>query len=231
MKLSKWNAVAGATCLVAGSAGQLAQYLVSPIGQGQSAEQQVADAAADLPAVNVAIWLDLLILLLIPASIYAGAIAGGTRSWLASAGTALIVVGSLGAGYLLGADVLVSAAASSPDRPATTGLVESYSGSGPMAVVVGLFLIGHMVGFVLLGIALIRSRAIPAWAGIALVIFPVAELVGEASGMKGVAATGMALLVVGYGACAGALLRAAWLNSAARLTVPASRAPITANGV
>jgi len=231
MRLSKWNAVAGATCLVAGSAGQLAQYLVSPIGQGQSAEQQVADAAADLPAVNVAIWLDLLILLLIPASIYAGAIAGGTRSWLASTGTALVVVGSLGAGYLLGAEVLVSAAASSPDRPAATGLVESYSGSGPLAVVVGLFLIGHTVGFVLLGIALIRSHAVPAWAGISLVIFPVAELVGEASGIKVVAATGMALLVAGYGACAVALLRAAWLEGAARLTVPASPAPFTANGV
>ena len=100
-----------------------------------------------------------------------------------------------------------------------------------MAVVVGRFLIGHMVGFVLLGIALIRSHAVPAWAGISLVIFPVAELVGEASGIKVVAATGMALLVAGYGACAVALLRAAWLEGAARLTVPASPAPFTANGV
>jgi len=107
MRLSKWNAVAGATCLVAGSSGQLAQYLVSPIRSGQSAAQQVPDAAADLPAMNAAIWLDLLILLLIPASIYAGAIAGGNTVMARQYRTALVVVSSLGAGYLFGSDVCI----------------------------------------------------------------------------------------------------------------------------
>jgi hypothetical protein len=42
---------------------------------------------------------------------------------------------------------------------------------------------------------------------VALCVWPVAEMVGEASGVAAVAVGGFALLVIGFGACAVALVR------------------------
>src|SRR5450759_4597295 len=48
MKSMTWSARAGAVCLVAGSVGQFAQYVVTPVRQADSATKHVASAAAHL---------------------------------------------------------------------------------------------------------------------------------------------------------------------------------------
>jgi hypothetical protein len=88
VSVSRWIATAGATCLVAGSVGQFVQYLVSPIEEGVSAYAQVAQAAAHLARMRWAIPLDLFILLIAPAALYAGSLAGARVSKLAAAGAA-----------------------------------------------------------------------------------------------------------------------------------------------
>jgi len=100
-----------------------------------------------------------------------------------------------------------------------------------LAVVVGLFLIGHTVGFVLLAVALLRSAQCQSGPVRRWSFWPVAELVGEASGIKVVAATGMALLVAGTAPARWHCSERPGWRAPARLTVPASPAPITANGV
>ena len=207
MGMSRWVTAGAVVCLVAGPVGQLAQYLVSPVNEGGSASEQVTAAAAHAPAMGTAVVLDVLLLLLLPAVLYAGMVAGGTVSRLAVTGTALSFVSMLGAGYLLAEDVVIRAAAAQPEHTAAVAVISAYEHS---AVVTGLtvfYLAGHVIGFILLGIALVRSRAVPAWAGIALCLWPVAEILGEGAGVRALAAAGFALLALAFGACAWALLR------------------------
>jgi hypothetical protein len=207
MRISRWQTTAAVVCLVVGPLGQLAQYLVSPVDEGASPAAQVSAAAAHPSAMSAATVLDVLLLLLLPAVLYAGMAAGGTRSALAAAGTAVSFASMLGAGYLLAQDLVVQAAAAQPDRAAAVGVVSGFAHSPVLTGITVFYLAGHLIGFILLGIALIRSRAVPAWAGIALCLWPVAEMLGEAAGIKVVAAAGFALLAVAFGACARVLVQ------------------------
>ena len=205
---SRWRVAAGVVCLLLAPVGQLAQFLVSPMSQTDTPAGQVAAAAAHLPAMRLALVLDLPILLVLPAGLYVGFVAGAGRSRLAAAGTAVTFATALSAGYLLAQDVVVYEAARQPDRGASVGLVAAYEGNNVVSALVVAYLIGHLVGFVLLGVALVRSRTVPVWAAIALCVWPIAEMAGEASGAVVVAASGFTLLVIAFGTCAVALVRA-----------------------
>jgi hypothetical protein len=206
MRLSRWQMAGAVTCLVAGPLGQLVQYLVSPMKEAGSPSVQVAAAVAHPQSMHAALILDVLLLLLLPAVLSAGRVAGAARSRLAAAGTALAFVSMLGAGYLLAQDVVVSAAAAQPDPHAAAALVSAYENNAVVTGITVVYLGGHVIGFILLGIALVRSKAVPTWAGIALCLWPVGEMAGEAAGLTAVAAAGFALLLLAFGACALALV-------------------------
>lgn len=220
---SKWN-VTGVVCLVGASVGALVQYLVTPIGEGDSAAAQVAAAAAHLTRMRWAVVLDLPILLTIPALLYLGWLAGARTSRLAAIGTGLTFAVALGAvGYLLALDPLLYAAARQPDRAAATGVVSDYLGNGLVTAVVVAYLAGHVVGFVLLAVALGRARVVPVWAAVAMGVWPLAEMAGGAAGARWLAAAGYGLLVVAFGACAAALVRSSPIGA-----LPAPAPPVTA---
>jgi hypothetical protein len=204
---TKWLVRVGVLCLLGGSVCQLLQFLVSPMKEGDSAGAQVTAALAHPTAMAWAQVLDLPLLLIIPAVLFAGAVAGFGRSRLATAGTAICFVSVLGAGYLLAQDVVVAAAAHNADPSVATRVVKAFANSTAVDIVVVVYLVGHLVGFVMLGVALIRSRRVPAWAGVAMCLWPIGEMLGEASGVAAVAAVGFALLVVAFGACSVALIR------------------------
>jgi hypothetical protein len=123
---SRWIATAGAACLAAGPVGQFVQYLVSPIDEGVSAYAQVAQAAAHLARMRWAIPLDLFILLVAPAVLYAGSLAGARVSKLAAAAAGLVFASWLSAGYLFGSDILLYLAATAQDEKAAAPLVDGY---------------------------------------------------------------------------------------------------------
>jgi hypothetical protein len=199
---------AGALCLIGGSVFQLVQFLVSPMKEADNAGKQVSAALAHQTAMSWAQVLDVPLLLLIPAVLFAGAIAGFGRTRLATAGTVIAFVSVLGAGYLLAQDVVVAAASHAADPSVATKFVKAFEHGTAVNIVLVIYLVGHLVGFILLGIALMRSGRVPAWAGVAMCLWPVGELLGEASGVAAVAAIGFALLVVAFGACARALTTA-----------------------
>jgi hypothetical protein len=153
------------------------------------------------------LWLDLLVLLILPAVLYLGQVAGAPRSRLAVTGMVVAFAGALGMGYLLAADVLVYLASVAQDQPAATEVLAAYESSGVVVLATVLAVLGTTVGFVLLGIALIRSRPVPLWAGVAVTVAPVVSLVGEASGVSVLAAGAYALQLAGFAACALALTR------------------------
>jgi hypothetical protein len=132
--------------------GQVVQFLVTPIGEADSAATQVSQAADHLSRMQWAMPLDLLILLVAPAVLCARSVAGGARSKLAAAGSGLVFVTWLGAGYLLGSDVLLYVAAQDPDRSAASRPVDGYLSNGVVTGVVVTYIAGHVVGFALLGI-------------------------------------------------------------------------------
>jgi hypothetical protein len=115
---------------------------------------------------------------------------------------------------------VVQVAAGQADRAGAVALVEGYESGGVVTGLVVLYLVGHVVGFILLGIALIRSRAVPVWAGVALCIWPLAEMGGEGSGVWIVAAVGFALLLAGFAACAVRLARAGTRTGLGRVDEP-----------
>jgi hypothetical protein len=196
---------AGVLCLIGGSVFQLVQFLVSPMKEADDTSKQVSAALAHQTAMSWAQVLDVPLLLLIPAVLFAGGVAGFGRTRLATVGTVIAFVSVLGAGYLLAQDVVVAAAAHATDHSTATKVVKAFEHGTAMNIVLAIYLVGHLVGFVLLGIALARSGKVPVWAGVAVCLWPVGEMLGEASRVAPVAAIGFALLVVGFGACAKAL--------------------------
>lgn len=202
---SRWRVWAGMACLIIGPVAQVVQYLVTPVSPADSPAKGVAQAAAHPAAMRWALAFDVPLILVIPAVLYVGLVGGAGRSRLAGAGTVLAFLPSVAAEFLLLGDALVYEASRRPDRAAAVSLVKAYYDNGVVAGLIVLYLAAHVVGFVLLAVALWRSRAVPRWAAVALGLSPVVEMLGVGSGVKPVGALGYALLAVGFIACAARL--------------------------
>lgn len=111
---------------------------------------------------SAVLWLGLVgVLTLVP-----GVIAVGSRlpaSRLTSWAVALSVLGYLCLGALLAEDSLLwSGARAHTDPQQIAAMVTAMHPS--MTVATAIFVVGHVIGTVLLGVALLRSHLIPAWA-------------------------------------------------------------------
>jgi hypothetical protein len=144
---------------------------------------------------------------MIPAVLYIGYVAGARTSRLAAAGTVLAFVPAVAAEFLILIDVLIYEAAKQPDAGTAAALVKAYQDSPLTSTLTLLYLLCTVVGFIMLGIALLKARTIPVWAAVALLLYPVVLVVGGASGAVAVSLVANALALVGMAACAVALLR------------------------
>jgi hypothetical protein len=188
--------VVAVVCLALGSVGQLAQFLVTPVDSGGSVAENAAAAAAAPGRMQAAAWLDLTILFFVPALLVAGrlAAAGTTRlGWVAT----LIAVGTtlFGIAYVLAPDAMYAGKAPS-------SAIQAYMDAPVVGVSTVVFLVGHVLGMVLLGIALWRTGQVPRWAGVCLAIYPFAEFGGTGAGVPAVVVAGYLLLTLAFGACA-----------------------------
>jgi hypothetical protein len=208
----------GITCLVVGSVGQLVQLLVTPVSEGeQSAASNVAKAVAHPTAMATAAWLDLTILFFLPALVVVAYLAGARTTrlgWFAS----VLAIGTAipGIAYVLAPDVLYVEAI---HGHVSARAIDAYNGSGVVSVATIVFLVGHVLGLILLAVALWRARAVPVWAAACLGASPILEIVGSA-GLKPVGALAYLLLMVAFGACAITLVR----SSASTAGTPESAA-------
>jgi hypothetical protein len=149
----------------------------------------------------VSIWLDLLVLLVVPAALALGELAG--RSRLATIGAGMAFAGMLPAGYLPAMDVLIDRAVGSG---AAVRLLDAYQKAPVVTATVGLTVLVPTAGFVLLGIALVREHAVAAWVGMAVAASAVLILVGEAGGIFALAVGAYLLRAVAFVLCAAALV-------------------------
>jgi hypothetical protein len=119
--------------------------------------------------------------------------------WLATIGGLLAVVGWLPFSALAALDDLTSTMASLPDAGSYATLLDRFSTDAVMSTYLIVYVVGHLVAYVLLGVALHRAGVIPGWAAWAMIAsspLTVAAFVlpGSPRAVGGVA---LALLVLG----------------------------------
>jgi hypothetical protein len=116
------------------------------------------------------IWLAYVgILTLVPGLFAAARVCRDAAPRLTAWALALSVPGYLSLGMMLGADQLLWSTHDAGLSAATSAAVVDAAHPG-IDVSIGVFVIGHVVGTVLLGLALLRSGRIPAWAAWAIAV-------------------------------------------------------------
>jgi hypothetical protein len=143
---------------------------ILPYFTAGSSEDMLDHTAAALGRMDAVVWLGLVATLtLVPSALAAARLAQRRAPRLTLASVVLLVPAYL-ALPIVNNDLLVRAAATDADRTAALRILDSASSHGAALVAGVLFIAGHIIGAILLGTALWRSGAIPAWAGIALIV-------------------------------------------------------------
>ena len=195
--------IVGAICLVVGPSGDLIWSLVSPVGEAAPAEDSVRAILAHPGAAQAALWVDLAIILLIPAALVAGRVLQASVRPLAGVGTVLLFLGSLLFSYSLGNDAVLLAAS----QTGGAATAQAYAASGVVSSATVLAIALQFVGVVLLGVGALRSRLIPAWAAVLLIAWNPVQVIGTAAGIPAVETVGDVMLLAAYAAVAVRLFR------------------------
>jgi hypothetical protein len=179
----------------------------APAGGGAA---NIAATAAHLGTAQVGLLLGLLASLLFPFGIIAMVWLAVPRSpWLATIGGGIALLGWTA---LIPFEVLSAMTyemARLGQTAAYVTLWDHLNNGGVMSAYTLIFIIGHLVGPVLLGIALGRARVIPAWAVGAFVLFVPLQAGRFVLGIPALALAAYAMLMVGSAAAAWVLLRPA----------------------
>ncbi|RZT86065.1 hypothetical protein EV383_2953 [Pseudonocardia sediminis] len=131
----------------------------------------IATSAADRPGAQSAVlWLAYLALLTLPLGVLVvGRVAAAARPVLGTVAAVLSWVGFTSLFWVTASDQLVLAAPRAGVAPGTVAALSGALDANPTAVVASLLFVGgHILGTVLLGIAL--WRVIPRWVAVALVV-------------------------------------------------------------
>jgi hypothetical protein len=166
------------------------------------AEHQTAQSAV--------LWLTLVAAVtLVPAVIAVGLLAVRHAPRLGTWGMALAVAGfSLLFGIATIDFTALAGAQSGAGRDATVQIMDELNTAPTLTVAVSVFVLGHIVGVILLGVALLRGRAIPAWAAWALIVSQPLHLVfAVIIPSNALDAVAWALTTVGFAAAAVTLRR------------------------
>ncbi|PZH18366.1 hypothetical protein C1I97_03935 [Streptomyces sp. NTH33] len=182
-------------------------HLLSPVDGGTLFEDTVAAYTGHLDQARVTQYLGVpFLVLLIPATFAVIWVSRRGAPRLTTAGALLALLGQL-AGFPLnqGGDLLAYTTAKNGLDVPTVAALQKALEEDPLALTGGLlFIIGIVFGLLLLGLALWRSGAAPAWTGIALALGGFTHPF-----MPGHVASGIGLLVaaVGFAGAGVALLR------------------------
>jgi hypothetical protein len=160
------------------------------------AAQQLRDYAAHAGAAKASNVALLALLLLVPAMLATARLARRGAPKLAFAGGALASLGWL-AGLIAfgGQQIALYQGAKLADRAGAAALIDGVSKDPVFGTLIGVFVLGHIVGMIILGVALWRSRAVPVWAAGLFVAYPILHFVGHAVSPAVDYAGGAALLV------------------------------------
>src|SRR4051794_14467278 len=148
-------------------------YVLSPVGGDASFKDSVTAFAAHRSTLETMKWLDaVFVVTLIPATIAAAWVARRGAPRLTSAGAFIALSGFFVGIGLLGGIETPALVTVQHHLDATTmaALNDAMEGEPLLGVASLLFIVGIVFGLGLLGGALKRSRAVPAWAAFAVMI-------------------------------------------------------------
>lgn len=197
----------GAVALVVGPLALVAGSLFEVAGDDTSVSTSLTKIARHQGEQRVLIVVDLIAVFMLPAMVYLMRLSrrGAPRS--AIVGGAVAFAGWLGGLISLGgSDILLYHAARLPERSIAVSLVKSVVSDPGFVVSEAVFIVCHLIGMLVLGFALWRSRVVPAWVAGLVGVGPIVHLVvHDLSGAVDAAAYG--LVAVGMIACAVTLVR------------------------
>lgn len=201
--------VLAAVLLPIGPAAVAVLRFVLPYTTASSSTDAVRKVAAHQTAQSAVVWLGFLACLtLLPAVIFAGRVVGRKSPVLAATATILLVTGYISLAWLTVGDAYLLYGVQHHLPNAV--LVSMYDGVvHPAAgVAAGLFVLGHVLGTILLGVGMLRGRVVPAWAAIATIIAqPVHFVAAVIVGSPSLDLVGWGLNAVGFAALSVAVLR------------------------
>ena len=192
----------------------LVSGLFLSLDPGTLSEAELTAAVyADPSHQGLLVWSGFLEALLFPiAVIWAGRATYARAPRLTSAAMILAVPGYLCLAWLVaGSDAIVwYGATHGLDQDLVTNM--AWGVHPAFFAALGIFVIGHTVGMVLLGIAAIRSRVIPLWAGVGLAVsqpihFVAGALVSDPAIALGLNTVAGVLTVAGFGLLGRAIFR------------------------
>lgn len=149
---------------------------------------------------SLVLWLGLVaVVTLVPGLLAVGDLL--PRSRLKTWAFALLIPGYLCLGILLAEDYLLWSAVKAHQSPhQIAALLHAAHPSADIAI--AAYVLGHVIGTVLLGIALVRSQRIPAWAGVAIAVSqPIHFVAFVVLGSPALDLAGWFLLAVGMACC------------------------------
>ncbi|MFG1819490.1 hypothetical protein ACGFIF_37410 [Kribbella sp. NPDC049174] len=119
---------------------------------------------------SLVLWLGFIgILTLVPGVYAVGRVTRRRAPWLTAIALLLVVPGYLALPWMASSDIFIwSAGTAGLDPAAITRAAEATHGSMDVAGVT--FVLGHVIGTILLGIAMWRSHLVPRWAAVATAI-------------------------------------------------------------
>jgi hypothetical protein len=197
-----------AVLLPVGPAAVAVQRFVLPYRTTDGPEAVVAKVAADPRAQSLLLWLALVgLFTLVPGVLGVARLTRCRAPRTTATAVLLLVPAYLSMGWLVGSDVLLWVGVRAGVDQST--LVRLYGTDHPTTMVAAaVFVLGHVVGTVVLGFALWRSGAVPRWAAVLTLVaqplhFTAAVLLGSPA--LDLAAWG--LNAAGFAAAALAILR------------------------
>jgi hypothetical protein len=196
----------GAFCLVVGSVGVAVPVTVTE--KELDGAGQLSSAAAHLGVTHLGNVLLLAQIMMVPAMVYAARLARHRAPKLAFFGGGLSALAWL-SGLIAfgGVSVVAYWGAQMPDNAAVATVLDKAGSDPVLGILTLVFVFGHLVGMVLLGAALWKSRAVPVWAAISMILFAVIHNGAHAAGSVLVDDLAAGFLLVASVTCAVTILR------------------------
>jgi hypothetical protein len=166
-RASRWLAV---LVLPIGPAAVAILRYVLPYGNLDNSASVAAKVVADPGTQSLVVWLGFVgTLTLVPAVLWVARLTRRRAPLLTAAATLLLVPAYLVLAWIAASDLLLWVGARN-GLDATT-LATLYDHGHPASTIAEvIFVIGHVVGTVLLGVAMWRSRTVPRWAAVVTVV-------------------------------------------------------------
>jgi len=185
----------------------LLRYLL-PYGTTDDGPAAIAAIAAHPDRQSACVWLGLVAMLtLVPAVLWVGRLTRRHAPRLTAAALLLLVPGYLSMALLVSTDAMAWYGVH--EGVDSRVLADLFTHGHPATyVAAGVFVIGHVLGTVLLGLAMWRSEAVPRWVAVATVIAqPLHFVAAVVVGSPTLDLMAWGLNAVAFAACSVAVLR------------------------